>query len=76
MPGLWEFEMELSRDETIAAAERKLARPLTEPELAGIQKLSSLLRLKNCARLFTAEDFSPVQVAADLANLAKEANQK
>lgn len=61
MPGLWKLEMELSRKEAIAAAERKLARSLTEPEQAGIRNLDSMLRLKACARVLT-----------DLAALADE----
>lgn len=74
MPGLLELEMELSRKEAVAAAERKLARPLTEPERAGIQNMSSLLQLKSCVEAFASSNYTPAKVLADLESFTKNSN--
>lgn len=74
MPGILEFEMELSRKQIIAAAEQKLSRPLTDQERAGIHNINSILRLKSCGQAFVSPDYTPAQVLADLAAFAREPN--
>lgn len=74
MPGLLELELELSRKEAVAAAERKLARTLTEPERAGIQNIGSLLQLKSCVQAFESPAYTPAKVLADLESLTKNSN--
>lgn len=75
MSGLWELELELSRKEAVAAAERKLARPLTELERTGIQNMSSLLQLKSCVQAFASPAYTPAKVLADLESFTKNSNR-
>jgi hypothetical protein len=76
MPGILEFEMELSRKAIITAAERKLARPLTEKERAGFQSISSVLQLNSIYRAFTSPTYSVAEVRADLERFTNQSNKE
>lgn len=76
MGGEFELALELARQEMIVAAERKLARPLTENELAGIERISSLLRVESYCRAFTSTAFTSAEVIADFKFLTKQPKQK
>lgn len=73
MGGGFELALELARHETIVVAERKLARPLTESERAGIERIDSLLRVD---RSFATSAYTPAEVFADLEFLAKQPKQE
>ena len=66
MPGILEFEMELSRKAIIAIAERKLARALTEDERASVQSINSLLQLDSFCRAFNSPACTSAEVIANL----------
>lgn len=72
MPGILEFEMELSRKAIIAIAERKLSRPLTEEERAGVHSINSLLQLDSICRAFNSPAYTSVEVMADLEPLVMQ----
>jgi hypothetical protein len=66
-----EFEIELSRKEVIAAAERKLLRPLSANERAGIGRIDSLLRLESFCRALNSPAYTAAEVLKDLERIAK-----
>lgn len=76
MGGGLELAMMLARREMIATTERKLARPLVENERAGIERISSLLRLESYCRAFASPAYTPAEVFADLDFLTKQPKQK
>lgn len=71
MPGIFEFEMEMSRKEVIEAAEQKLLRPLTAVEKSGILQINSLLRLKHYYQVFNSPSYPAAEVEQELANCIK-----
>lgn len=66
MTGGLDLAIELSRKQIIAASERKLARPLTEGERAGVERIRSLLRLESIGRVFDSPACTPAEVLASL----------
>lgn len=76
MGGGFELALELGRHEMIVAAEIKLARPLTERERAGVEQISSLLRVESYCRAFASPAYTPAEVFADLEFLTKQPKQK
>jgi len=76
MGGGFELALELARHEMIIAAERKLARALTENERAIIERISSLLHVESYCRAFSSPAYTSAEVIADLEILTKEPKQK
>lgn len=71
MAGL-DLAIELSRKQVIAAAERKLSRPLTESERAGVERIGSLLRLESLGRVFDSTTCTSAEVLTSLAHFAQQ----
>jgi len=64
--------IEMSRQDVIAAAEKKLGRSLTESERAGILRIGSLMMLESCHQSFSSPVSTQAQVFADLEHFAKQ----
>lgn len=76
MGGGYELALKLARHEMVVAAERKLARPLTESEWAAIEQISSLLRVESYCRAFTSPAYTGAEVNADLEILINQPTQE
>lgn len=71
MAGELDLAIELSRRQVIATAERRLSRPLTESERAGIERIGSLLRLESIGRVFDSPACTSAEVLASLTRFAQ-----
>ena len=59
--------LEAMRDEVIAAAEKKLGRPLTPMEAEGVRSIKGGMMLESCFQSFSHMVTKPENVAKDLA---------